>query len=142
MKKKDNSKRTFWIIALAVIFLWGGGFAAYRYIYLPSQQVVSEESTVQTATARRGDIILYAAGAGTLIPSAEVDVRFDISDGVQEELVELLVGVGDWVEVGDVLARLDDSDRQENLTDAQRELRELTSASALAEIEKELANTK
>ncbi|MCJ7717811.1 MAG: hypothetical protein MUO54_15000, partial [Anaerolineales bacterium] len=142
MKKKRFSTRTYWIIALIVAVLGVGVYSAYRFWYLPSQQVVSVETGVQTATARKGDIILYAAGAGTLIPSAEVDVSFDISDGVQEELVELLVGVGDKVEVGDVLARLDDSDRQENLTDAQRELRELTSASAIAEIEKELANTK
>jgi len=53
-----------------------------------------------------------------------------------------LVGVGDKVETGEILARLDDSDRQENLTDAQRDLRELTSASAIASIDKELANTK
>ena len=142
MKKKGNSNRIYWIIALAVIVLGAGGFSAYRFWYLPSQEVVSEEATVQTATARRGDIILYAAGAGTLIPSVEVDVRFEISDGVQEILVELMVGVGDKVEVGDVLARLDDSDRQDNLLDAQRDLRELTSASAIALIEKELAQTK
>jgi multidrug efflux pump subunit AcrA (membrane-fusion protein) len=142
MKKKENSKRIYWIIALVVIVLGAGGFSAYRFWYLPSQEVVSEEAAVQTATARRGDIILYAAGAGTLIPSAEVDVRFEISDGVQEILADLLVGVGDKVEAGDVLARLDDSDRQDNLVDAQRELRELTSASAIALIEKDLAQTK
>lgn len=142
MKIKELSTRKYWIIALAVIILAGGIYSGYRFWYLPSQSVESEEFTVQTATARRGDIILYAAGAGTLIPSAEVDVSFDISDGVQEELVELLAGVGDKVEVGDVLAKLDDSDRQEKLKDAQRDLRELTSASAIAQIEKNLANTK
>ena len=142
MKKKGNSNRIYWIIALAVIVLGAGGFSAYRFWYLPSQEVVSEEAAVQTATARRGDIILYAAGAGTLIPSAEVDVRFEISDGVQEILVELLVGVGDKVEAGDVLARLDDSDRQNNLVNAQRDLRELTSASAIAAVEKELPQAK
>ncbi len=142
MKKKGNSNRIYWIIALAVIVLGVGGFSAYRFWYLPSQEVVSEEAAVQTATARRGDIILYAAGAGSLIPAAEVDVSFEISDGIQEVLVELLVGVGDKVEAGDVLARLDDSDRQDNLLDAQRDLRELTSASAIALIEKELAQTK
>lgn len=142
MKKKGISTRYYWIIALVVVVLGAGGYSAYHFWYQPSQEIVREESGVQTATARRGDIILYAAGAGTLIPSAEVDVSFDISDGVQEELVELLVGVGDKVKVGDVLARLDDSDRQEILIDAQRDLRELTSASAIAEIEKELANTK
>ena len=142
MKKKGNSHRIYWIIALVVIVLGAGGFSAYRFWYLPSQEVVSEEAAVQTATARRGDIILYAAGAGTLIPSAEVDVRFEISDGVQEILVELLVGVGDKVEAGDVLARLDDSDRQNNLVNAQRDLRELTSASAIAAVEKELPQAK
>jgi len=142
MKKKGNSNRIYWIIALAVIVLGAGGFSAYRFWYLPSQEVVSEEASVQTATARRGDIILYAAGAGTLIPSAEVDVRFEISDGVQEILVELLVEVGDKVEAGGVLARLDDSDRQNNLVNAQRNLRELTSASAIAAVEKELPQAK
>ena len=142
MKKKGNSHRIYWIIALVVIVLGAGGFSAYRFWYLPSQEVVSEEAAVQTATARRGDIILYAAGAGTLIPSAEVDVRFEISDGVQEILVELLVGVGDKVEAGDVLARLDDSDRQNNLVNAQRDLRELSSASAIAAVEKELPQAK
>ena len=141
MKKKGKSNRIYWIIALSVIVLGVGGFSAYRFWYLPSQEVVSEEATVQTATARRGDIILYAAGAGSLIPAAEVDVSFEISDGIQEILVELLVGVGDKVEAGDVLARLDDSDRQDNLLNAQRDLRELTSASAIALIEKELAQT-
>ncbi len=142
MKKKGNSTRIYWIIALAVIVLGAGGFSAYRFWYLPSQEVVSEEAAVQTATARRGDIILYAAGAGSLIPAAEVDVSFDISDGIQEVLAELLVKVGDKVEAGDVLARLDDSDRQDNLINAQRDLRELTSASAIAAVEKELAQTK
>jgi len=142
MKKKGSINRIYWIIALAVIVLGAGGFSAYRYWYLPSQDVVSEEATVKTATARRGDIILYAAGAGSLIPAEEVNVSFDISDGVQEVLAELLINVGDEVEAGDVLARLDDSDRQDNLTDAERELRELTSASAIASVEKELAETK
>jgi multidrug resistance efflux pump len=77
-----------------------------------------------------------------LIPSAEVEVRFDISEDVQEILAELLVEVGDEVEAGDELARLDDSDRQDNLTDAEGVLRELTSASAIAAVEKDLAETK
>lgn len=142
MNKLKNIKKIYWIIALVVVVLGAGGFLTYRYWYLPSQEMVSEDSTLQTATARRGDIILYAAGAGELIPSAEVDLSFDISDGVQEELVELLVGVGDEVEAGDVLARLDDSGRQENLKEAQRDLRELTSPSAIAELEMDLAETR
>jgi HlyD family secretion protein len=142
MKSLVKTKWLYWIIALVVILLAAGSFAAYRFWYLPSQKVETGESTLQTATARRGDLILYAAGAGTLIPSSEVNVSFDISDGIQEELVELSVGVGDQVEAGDILARLDDSDRQEILLNAQRDLRELISPSAIAEMEKELAETK
>jgi HlyD family secretion protein len=142
MKKNGKNKRIYWIIALVAVLLAGAAYSAYRFLYLPSQEVVSEENSLQTTTARRGDIIPYAAGSGTLIPSVEVDVSFDISEGVQEVLAELLVEVGDKVDAGDVLARLDDRDRQENLVDAQRELRELTSASAIAGVEKELAETK
>ena len=90
MKKKGNSTRKYWIIALAVVLLAGSAYSAYRFWYLPSQEVVSEENSLQTTTARRGDIIPYAAGSGTLIPSVEVDVSFDISEGVQEVLAELL----------------------------------------------------
>lgn len=141
MDKLKSINKIYWIIALVIAVLGAGGFAGYRYWYMPSQEVVNEESSLQTATARRGDIILYAAGSGELIPSAEVDVSFDISDDVQEELVELLVSVGDQVEEGDILGRLDDSDRQEKLVEARRELRELTSPSAIAELEIELAET-
>ncbi len=138
--KKNN--RIYWIIALVVILLSAGGYGAYRFWYLPTQSMENGESALQTAVVRRGDIILYAAGAGELVPSAEVDVRFGISENVQEELVELLVDVGDVVEQGEILARLDDSGRQENLLQAQRELRELTSATAIAKLEFELAQAK
>jgi len=141
MDKLKSIKKVYWIIALAVVLLAAGGFAGYRFWYLPSQVVESEDSTLQTAIARKGDIILYAAGAGELIPSTEVEVSFDISDGIQEELVELLVEVGEVVVKGDILARLDDSDRQDNLVDAQRDLREMTSPSAIAGLEMDLAET-
>ena len=139
MNRKKQNNRVYLIIGLVIILLVAGGYGAYRIWYLPSQIVESEESQLQTAVVRRGDIILYAAGAGELIPSAEVEVSFDISDGVKEELVELLVEVGDVVEEGDILARLDENDRQENLLLAQREIRELTSPAAIAELELELA---
>ena len=142
MEKLKTIKKVYWISALAVVLLAAGAFAGYQYWYLPSLEIESQDSALQTAVVRRGDIILYAAGAGELIPSAVVEVSFDISDGVKEELVELLVEVGDIVEKGDILARLDESDRHENLLLAQRELRELTSPASIAELELTLAKTK
>lgn len=142
MKSNQKRNRIYWIVALVIILFAAGGYGAYRIWYLPTQTAAGEDPAMQTTPVRRGDIILYAAGAGELIPSVEVEVSFDISDNVQEELVELLAEVGDEVEEGDILARLDDSDRQENLLEAQRELRELTSPSAIAKLELELAQTK
>ena len=142
MKRIKANNRIYWIVTVAVILLATGSYLAYRYWFLPSQATETEESALQTAVVRMGDIILYAAGAGELIPSAKVEVSFDISEGVKEELVELLFGVGDEVEAGDILARLDESDRQENLLLAQRELRELTSPAAIAVLELDLAKTK
>ena len=118
MEIKNFIKRRYWVIVLAVVLLVAGGYAGYRFWYQPSQIVESEGTNMYTATARRGDITLAAVGSGTLISAADVNVSFDISDGVEEELVDLLVEVGDKVEAGDVLARLDDTVRQENLLDA------------------------
>jgi HlyD family secretion protein len=141
MKSFIQQYRIYLIIALAVILVGSGAYAAYRIWYLPSHQATSEESSLQTATARRGELVLYAAGAGTLIPSSEVDVSFDLSDNATGVLEELLVEVGDEVQAGDVLAQLDDTNLQENLLDAQRSLRELTSPAAIAALEKDLAET-
>lgn len=142
MERNAKTNRLYWFVSLAVILIAAAGYGVYRFWYLPSQDVEMKESSLHTALVRRGDIILYAAGAGELIPSIEVEVSFDISDGVKEELVELMVEVGDVVEEGDILARLDESDRQENLLLAERDLRELTSPASIAELELSLAKTK
>jgi multidrug efflux pump subunit AcrA (membrane-fusion protein) len=140
MKENRKSKRWIWILGIIMIFAASGGYTGYRYWYLPGQELAVTETEIQTAAARRGDITLYASGSGTLVAAREVEVGFDLSDGVQEELIELNIKVGDKVEEGDILGKLDDSDRQDALTAAQRTLRELTSDARLAELQQELAN--
>lgn len=107
-------QRKTWFIILAVIVLLGGAYAVYT-ITAAETAAADEEPEVQTTVARRGDITISAAAAGTIIPSSEVALSFP-SNGV---LAELLVGVGDDVQAGDVLARLDDSDAQSALVNAQ-----------------------
>jgi HlyD family secretion protein len=102
------------IVALAVA---GGGWYFY-YQYLPAQKTDGEE-TIQTATVRRGSIVLLASGTGTLVPAAEVNLGF----GTGGDLVDLAVQVGDQVEAGDVLARLDEIDAQSQVTQAEINLR-------------------
>ncbi len=125
-----------WFLILLVLLLAGGGYYGYgRYQQAREASQTPAESELKTAKVRRGDLVLYANGSGNLAPAYEVTFGFDTSG----EVVEVLVETGDHVEEGDLLARLDDTDARLRLEQAQRNLRELTSPSALAEAEYELA---
>jgi multidrug efflux pump subunit AcrA (membrane-fusion protein) len=98
-----NKKKTLWIILVLVLLLGGGGgaYAYYNHMTQPVQSA-TEDAGVQTAIARQGDLSIYASGAGTVIASSERGAGFDESG----TLIELLVAVGDVVDEGQVLARL------------------------------------
>src|SRR5258705_11461253 len=90
------------VLALAA----GGGYYYYSQVYLPGQtSAASTTAPLQVATVRRGDIVISAQGAGTLVPASQLDLAF----GSSGKLVELNVGVGDHVTAGQVVARLDDT---------------------------------
>jgi RND family efflux transporter MFP subunit len=96
------------IIAFVFIFLIsGGGFAYYRSTYLPAQ--TSDESEIQTTVVRRGDLVIYASGSGTLITIDEIELGF----GTSGTVAELNVQVGDEVKAGDVLAVQGDREQLE-----------------------------
>ncbi|NIN65516.1 MAG: hypothetical protein GTO63_12640, partial [Anaerolineae bacterium] len=59
------------VVALVAI---GGGW--YYYGQYAQAETVDGEETIQTATVRRGNLIVVAGGTGTLIPSTEVDLSF------------------------------------------------------------------
>ncbi len=116
---KLHSRRTGWnrihhnkkslLVGVALLLLAAGGYSAYRFFY-PNQTETGTEHKLQTAVARLGDLTVFATGAGQLIPVSETNVGFDESG----TLSELLVKVGDKVQAGQVLARL-----QTNQTDAE-----------------------
>jgi HlyD family secretion protein len=119
-------KKGFWIGLIVVLLAAGaGGVYYYRSGYADAQE--AEERPLQTATVRRGSIIISASGAGTVIPAAETDLAFQ-SGGL---LTELLVEVGDKVGAGDVLARVDDTQARKALIAA--ELQVLQAEDKLAE---------
>jgi RND family efflux transporter MFP subunit len=95
---------------------------AVGYAYYANNTAVaaaeSEEPEVQTAVARLGEIVVSATGAGAVIPATEVELSFT-TGGVLEEL---LVTVGQKVQAGDVLARVDDTDAQKALANAELSL--------------------
>ena len=72
----------------------------------------------QTATVQRGNLTVEISGSGNLALSSTEDVAFEMAGTVQEVLVE----EGDSVEQGQVLARLDTSERESELTGLERAL--------------------
>ncbi len=107
--------RAFWIIS-TVLILIAGGYYYYNNVYAQPEEIVEE--IVRTTRVRRGDLVITASGSGELVPADDVSLGFTFS-GI---LDELLVKVGDQVEVGDILAQLDDLQARKTLLAAQLQL--------------------
>ena len=130
--------KTIWrllLVFIVVAALIAGGLYVYRNRATSAQ--TPEEPALQTSTVRRGDLVISATGAGSVIPAAEVSIGF-ASGG---ELVDLPVAVGSKVQAGDVLARVDDTDArnaieqaQLSLAQAQLQIDELDEAPTAAEL--------
>ena len=122
-----RSRKTL-LFLIPVAALAGIGAVAY-FGASASAAAGGDKEELQTATARRGDLSLVATGTGTLIPATEVELGFDTSG----ELAQILVAVGDEVEAGQVLARLEPTSAETALAEAEAELREMTSPLAVAQ---------
>jgi multidrug efflux pump subunit AcrA (membrane-fusion protein) len=129
----------FWIILAVVVAAIAGGV----YYYVNAQQaaaaaVTAKQATIQTATARTGNIILRASGTGTLVAAVESNLGFQTSG----TLTTLNVQVGSQVKSGDLIAQLDSSNQQLALSQAQQALNQLTSASAIATAQQAVVTAK
>lgn len=106
-------KKAFWISLIVVLALVGGGYAYYSYVYRPSQEVV--EQIITTAQVYSGDVVVSVSGSGALSAASEVALGFQ-SEGY---LDEVLVEIGDRVQEGDVLARLEMDDLEVAVAEAE-----------------------
>jgi HlyD family secretion protein len=111
-------RRAFWIGLVVLVLATGGGYACYRYVYRPGHEPV--EPTIATAQVRRGDLVVSVSGSGTLSPASEVELGFQTGGYLDEVLVE----VGDRVQEGDVLARLETDDLELAVAEADINARE------------------
>ena len=118
MKKK---KRSIWRW-LALVLVIAAIIAGSLYFYRSQATLAQEpaETPLQTATVRRGELVVSATGAGAVIPAEEVTLGF-ASGGL---LSEVLVSVGDRVTAGDVLARVNDTSASTQVTQAELNLRQ------------------
>ncbi len=108
-------------IALAI-------FAGGAIYYYSRTQMSNQENVIKTSTIDTGDIILSATGLGTLVPKEEVSFGFKNSGQVSDVLVSL----GDQVQAGQVLARLESKTLQLKYKQAEANLAALSSPSEIA----------
>lgn len=131
---KDSRKRWRLIVpTLAILALAGGLIYYYEAIYLPSQKPT--QAILQTTSARRGSIILSAAGTGTLQAANQIALGFKTSG----TLTKLDVKVGDQVKEGQLLAELDNSSQTIQYQQAKQTPSGQTSASAIAAAQQSIA---
>ena len=121
------------VIVLAALIVAGGGYAYYART---QQAQATAEPELQTSTVRRGDIVISATGSGDLIAARTMDLGFRTSEQVSEVLVE----VGEHVEEGEVLAKVDDTAARIDLAQADLNLQALTGAQAVADAQAALAD--
>jgi RND family efflux transporter MFP subunit len=112
-------------------------FSAMMYTYT-KMQTSSEANTPETSTISTGNIILSATGLGTLVPSEEVSFGFKSSGQVREVLVSL----GEQVEAGQVLARLENKTLELQYKQAKGNLAALSSPAEIASAEQAVQDAK
>ena len=120
MNKSTASKprrRKRWAIGIILAVAMGAaGYGVYARFLSPEQ--AAEAPALQTTTVRRGDITISAAGSGSLLPQTEIELGFRAGG----TLAELTAQVGDLVDAGKVLARLDDASARIQVAQAELNL--------------------
>ena len=130
MKKKNMliSGRVRWLMAGVLILITAGG-GAYYYNSTRSKNASAVRVTpVQTSTAFRGNIVLQASGTGTLTPANQVSFGF----GTNGQIAELDVKIGDQVQAGQILGKMNDTQVKAAYDQAKRNLDDLTTPAAIA----------
>jgi HlyD family secretion protein len=102
--------RYLWISLGVILLIVVGGYYAYDY-FSTENEAVSETPQVQTAVARSEDLTVFATGAGQVIPASVVNLGFDEAGA----LSEVLVKIGDQVQPGEVLARLETNQTEDEI---------------------------
>lgn len=113
------------VMVLVVLVAAAGGYYYFKAVYLPSQ--TQAEPTLQTARVRKGDLVILVSGVGELVPEAQVNATFSTGGMV----TEVYADVGDVIEAGQLLARLEDTNPQQQLAQSQSALQELVSPAGL-----------
>ncbi len=137
MKKNIfSSGKTRWLIlGVLVLAIAGGGYYYYSTKTRSRRATTVTVAPVQTATAFRGNIVLQASGTGTLIAANQISFGF----GTSGQIAELDVKIGDQVQTGQVLGKIDDTAAKAVYDQAKRNLADLSTPAAVAAAEQAVA---
>lgn len=127
MNLKNFSRNKKAIMALAILFIAGGGW------YFFAKDIGNDAQMYKTARIEQGNVVQTVSANGTLNPVVLVSVGTQVSGTVKK----LLVDYNDKVKAGQILAILDPS-----LYDAQMAQSEASVKSAEASLELAVANEK
>jgi HlyD family secretion protein len=116
------------LVTIAVIAIWGG-YTGYNRLFVQEGEAAATKGQVVPVT--RGTLRATVSAYGAAVNTQQVKLSF----GVSGVLGELLVKVGDRVEAGQALARLD----QATITSLQRAVTQAQSSLNIARIELEEA---
>ncbi|MDD5626123.1 MAG: efflux RND transporter periplasmic adaptor subunit [Patescibacteria group bacterium] len=112
MKKKITSKQKF-IIALIIILIAGGSYFVYK-----KNKSGATETRYTLTKVEKGTLITSVSGSGQISASNQVDIKAKASGDV----VYLGVKLGQEVKNGTTLVKLDSSDAQINVRNAETAL--------------------
>jgi HlyD family secretion protein len=114
-------KKRGWIIVVAVVVVAGLTYVGIRVPQRVSAgRAAAQAAGTETAVVRRGSLQVTVGASGSLSPKDEVPLSFQSGGQVAEVLVE----VGDVVQAGDALARLDDTSARQAVAEAQLSVQE------------------
>lgn len=77
-----QSKKTR-ITLLVLLLMVLAGIAGYQVLLKPNSAVATP-AQIQTAVARTGELVIFASGAGQVIPATEISIGFDESGTLSE----------------------------------------------------------
>jgi multidrug efflux pump subunit AcrA (membrane-fusion protein) len=135
MKKKFklSGKLRWLLIGLIILVVAGGG----TFYYTSSTKASTPtETPLQTATANRGNIVIYANGTGTLAAAKTASFGF----GASGQITELDIKIGEAVKAGQVIGKIDDTEVKAAYDQAKRTVDDLTTPAAIASAKQAVAD--
>lgn len=105
-----------WLAIVVLLSVTVG--VAFFYLTSAEQEPTEFETGIRTSTVRQGDLRLAVIAAGFVMPSTELDVRTRTGG----KLVKFTHEIGDVIESGQVVARIDPSVEQERISSLEEEI--------------------